>query len=238
MKRAHLLGIATIISAIGLAGVTGCSVTDSTNIKTSGIWARYDVDHDIDDRVTVRGVLRVGGSTGTIINLTMGEHLEVNGVEMTEYVEPITNYQWSRAVINPSVDDLYDIDLIRTDEIVPTTMEVPELPLITDFEPAGLLVYSDETLTVYWDNSVPGDEISVYVGGSCIEDQSYALLSDTGEFTTDPLLDASVALPEDCELTISVTRHYIDAVNPAFQGGYTEATRTDEAYVDFESTLP
>lgn len=92
MKRACLLSI-TVIASLVVGGLgSGCVVSDSTDIKTSGIWARYTVEHNAHDSVTVRGELRVSSSVGNIVDLTAGEHLEVNGTNMTEWVEPFTEY--------------------------------------------------------------------------------------------------------------------------------------------------
>jgi hypothetical protein len=72
MKRAYVLGT-TLGVCLAVAGlVAHCSIVDSTNVRTAGIWAHYTVEHDAFDSVTVRGVLRVGGSTGTIVDLTAG----------------------------------------------------------------------------------------------------------------------------------------------------------------------
>jgi len=224
--------------SLAIAGlVTTCVITDSTNVKTSGIWARYTVEHDAHDTVTVRGVLRVGGSTGTIVDLTAGEHLEVNGTNMTEWVEPITNYHWSRAVLSPDVDGIYDIDFVRLDELVPSTVVVPDRPLISSLDPADVIL-SEEVLTIYWDNSAPGDDVDLYIEGDCIESHAYYSEADSGMFVSDPIYDLPPPdLPVDCVLQVTIARNVVGSVNGAFQGGYTEATAVDEVLIDFETTL-
>ncbi len=234
MKRTYVLGI-TVLLCLGNAGLTGCSVTESTNIKTSGIWAHYTVEHGVNDSVTVRGVLRVGGSTGTIIDLYAGEHLEVNGTNMGEWVEPITNFHWSRAVISPDVDGIYDIDLIRLDETISTTVVTPERPLIDTLSPSDV-VLAGENLTITWDDTYPADDVDIWIDGDCIESHSYLSVADSGMFVSDAILD--VELPEqpfDCTLTVQITRNLVDGVNSAFQGGYTEGRAVDEVLIDFET---
>lgn len=238
MKRAYVLGITVLVclSATGLSA--GCVITDSTNVKTSGIWVRYTVEHDAHDSVTVRGVLRVGGSTGTIVDLTAGEHLEVNGHNMTEWVEPITNYHWSRAVISPDPDGIYDIDFVRLDdELVSSTVVAPDRPLISSLDP-GDVIYSEEILTIYWDESAPGDDVDIYIEGDCIESHSYSLVADSGMFISDPIFDLPPPdLPADCTLQVTIARNVVGSVNGAFQGGYTEARTFDEVMIDFETLL-
>lgn len=237
MKRAYVMGT-TVFVCLAVAGlVAACVVTDSTNIKTSGIWAHYTVEHDANDTVTVRGVLRVGGSTGTIVDLTAGEHLEVNDTNMTEWVEPITNYHWSRAVIGPDPNGIYDIDFVRLDELVSSTIVAPERPVISSLDP-GDVVLSEEALTIYWDDSAPGDDVDIYIEGDCIENHAYSLVADSGMFVSDPIYDLPPPdLPADCTLQVTIARNVVGSVNGAFQGGYTEARVFDEVLIDFETLL-
>ena len=237
MKRAYVTGTSVLV-CLAIAGlVAACSITDSTNIKTSGVWAHYTVEHDSDDSVTVRGVLRVGGSTGTIIDLTAGEHLEVNSINMTEYLEPITNFHWSRAIITPDPDGIYDIDFVRLDELVSTTIVAPERPFITSLDPVGVIL-SDELLTINWDAAAPGDDVDIYIEGACIENHAYSLVADSGMFVSDPILDSPLPdLPADCALLVTIARNVVGSVNSEFQGGYTEARTFDEYTIDFETLL-
>jgi hypothetical protein len=238
MKRAYVLGTIALVCLATAGLVAACSTTESTNIKTSGIWVRYTVEHDAHDSVTVWGVLRVGGSTGTIIDLFAGEHLEVNGTNMTEWVEPITNYHWSRAVIGPDPDGIYDIDFVRLgDEVVSTTVVTPERPFITSLDP-GNVVNSEEVLTIYWDEGDPGDDVDIYIEGDCIENHSYSQVADTGMFVSDPIFDLPPPdLPADCTLQVTVARNVVGSVNSAFQGGYTEARAFEEVLIAFETLL-
>jgi hypothetical protein len=213
-----------------------CSTTDSENVKTSGIWAHYVVDHYPDDEVRCLGVLRVGGSTGTIVDMSGGEHLECNGLEMSEFFDPITNYRWNRVIMDPDPQNLYDIDFVRTDEVVSTTVEVAEPPYVDGTEPAGL-VYGGEALTVFWDPTYPGDSVNIHLSGTCIDDLSDYGVLDDGEYT----FNAVTADPEvggDCVIDITVSRVFEDSVNPAFEGGYTESYRIEDFSIDFEEFPP
>jgi len=210
-------------------------VSDSTDIKTSGIWARYTVEHNAHDSVTVRGELRVSSSVGNIVDLTAGEHLEVNGTNMTEWVEPITEYHWSRAVISPDPDGIYDIDFVRLDELVSSTILAPDRPYIASLDP-GDVVYTEEVLTINWDTGAPGDDVDIFIDGDCIEGHSYYGEADSGMFISDPIYDLPPPdLPADCVLTVTVKRNVVGSVNGAFGGGYTEATAVDEVLIDYET---
>lgn len=225
-----------IVLALVLAAsviVRGCSVTESTNIKTSGIWADYLVNQDEDDPVWARATLRVGGSTGTIVDLAGGEYLDVNGTRMTEWVEPITNYHWNTATISPDPSAQYTITFMRTDEQVPTTMVMPEMVYTND----ASHIYTDDQITIYWDDPGAGGVVDVDVVGDCITNQYDTVGSELGEFTTSPVTDATVTMPLDCPVEVQVTRSVDYPVNSRFQGGRAEARRLTTLPFFFESTL-
>ena len=51
--------LAIVVAALGLWLVAGCETTDSENVKTSGIWAKFQVDDNGDGTVTAWALLRV-----------------------------------------------------------------------------------------------------------------------------------------------------------------------------------
>ncbi|MFH2005501.1 MAG: hypothetical protein ABI333_02830 [bacterium] len=234
MKRSYLF---VSICFVAMLGLMGCSVTESTNVKTSGIYAIFTVYHRADGTVSVRGTLRVGGSTGTIVDLASGEHLEVNGQVMSEFVDPITDYHWSRAIIDPDPAGVYDIDFVRLDELVTTTVLTPEPPTIVSLDP-GDVVFSEDTLTITWDDTDPGQDVDIYIEGDCIENHADFNVPDTGAYTSGDIYDIEPMSPTDCTLTVTVERFAHDGgVNGAYQGGVSSSSWAEEAFIDFETTL-
>jgi len=206
-----------------------CSVTESTNIKTSGIWTHYVIENH-EGVIRAYAVLRVGGSTGTIVDLTAGERLEVNGQRLTEWVEPITGYHWSSGLVAEDALGEYLFNFVRTDEEVGTILHLPELPVIDGPVPDQLECF-DVPITVAWNHDAPGDSITVTVSGDCIDTFSQTLPSDPGAFEI-PGLPPQDGVVEGCELTITVTRWYEGSPNPAFQGGWIEQKAIDSVPVD------
>lgn len=225
MFRRPLVWIVTLMM---LASVH-CSVTESTNIKTGGIWARYVIEND---RGVIRAyaVLRVGGPLGTIVDLSGGEYLEVNGLRLTEWVEPVTGYRWSSRLVPEDPLGEYYFNFIRTDEEVGTLLHLPELPLVAAPVPSQLACF-DEPIQVIWNTDEPGDGISVSVSGDCIDGLTYTALPDNGGFEL-PGIPRAPGAVEGCSLTISVTRMYTGQQNPAFQGGLVQQEARDSVSVD------
>ncbi|MDA3862786.1 MAG: hypothetical protein PF689_02850 [Deltaproteobacteria bacterium] len=89
--------IITIVFSLNFIGA--CSTTESENIKTSGIWVHYKIVENTDGDIYAYAVLRVGGSTGTMVDLVGDDSVECNEVKLTEYVELITGYRWNRAEV-------------------------------------------------------------------------------------------------------------------------------------------
>jgi hypothetical protein len=229
------LFVATAAVLVPLA--VGCSTTESENVKTSGIWARFEVDHYWDGEVICWGVLRVGGQSGTMVDLSGGEFLDCNGVLMDEYVEPVTDYRWTRAEVAEDPEGIYEFYFDRmNDADVSTIVEVAPAPFIDELVPSDV-VYGGEALSVYWDPTYPGDDIDIDVDGSCIENLDAVGVPDDGEYTFDAVVvDPNVG--GDCELEIIVTRNIHGSVNPAYQGGFTASHRIESTTIPFEELAP
>ncbi len=217
-----------------LLALSSCSVTESTNVKTSGIWTHYVIEN-AGGVIRAYAVLRVGGSTGTILDLSGGEHVRVNSIRLTEWVEPITGYHWSSALVPEAADNRYDFNFVRTDEEVHTVLMLPALPEIQS-PAANQEICFGTPLRVAWDASEPADAVTVTISGDCIDSVSRGPLSDAGEITLDPLLPKQGAV-DGCVLTVEVLRTLDGAPNPQFQGGWIEQKAYDTVRVSFSPCM-
>ncbi len=211
MKHLFLFLLSTVLL------FPACSVTDSENVKTSGIWANYRIEMNEAGDVYAYAVLRVGGATGTIVDLSGGEHMECNDVTLTEYVEPITNYHWSRAQVSEDTDGVYEFVFVRTDEEVSTMVELPDPPVIISVENEDTLTTEDD-ITVTWDDTIPGDYVNITLSGDCIDDFTDTMIPDDGSYSIQDIVYLATFQTE-CYLDLSISRVILGDVNPAFQSG-------------------
>lgn len=233
MKRlAALLWI--MLQAAGLSLTGGCAVAESSDVKTSGMWAHFVIDHHPDDTVVAWAVLRVGGQTGTIIDLVSGDYLECNGTRMTEYVEAITNFHWNRAVISPDNLGTYEFTLVRPDEEVSTFVTTPAFPTIISTNPDSTL-NAGTYLGITWDASDPGHHVNFFLSGTCIQDIWEMDVEDDGNYTfQEAIEDFEPQNPADCTVSLELRRWIEGKVAADFKGGYTEAKRMDGLTFKYE----
>ncbi len=225
--------LCVVLLTVGLASASGCTVTESENVKTSGMWAHFVIDHHPDDLVVAWAALRVGGQLGTIIDLTGGDSMECNGTHMTEYVEVLTNMHWSRAEISPDTDGIYDFTFIRPDEEVITTVVTPSLPVIIETDPP-VTVGAGDMITVTWDATDAGDHMNFFVSGTCIKNIGELDKEDDGEYQLSALEDFDPQDPTECTVTLELRRWVEGDVASDFQDGYTEAKRMDAVTFNYE----
>lgn len=210
--------------------ISACSVTESTNVKTSGIWTHYIIEN-ASGVIRAYAVLRVGGSTGTILDLSSGEHVRVNNIRLTEWVEPVTGYHWSSALIPEASNHQYDFNFVRTDEEVHTILTLPEIPEI--LEPMrNTEVCFGGPLYIAWDDTAPGDDIYVRVSGDCIDWIDQGPWPDTGDITIETVFPKEGVI-DGCTLTVQVLRMLDGTPNPQFQGGWIEQKAYDTVQVSF-----
>jgi hypothetical protein len=206
------------LALVLVVGLGACTYTDSTNVKTGGIWAYYTAEQTDDGQVTVSGSFNVGGPFGTIVTLADGEHIEVNGVAGSSA---------RRVTVDPSADGVYQVDLVRTDGRISSTIQMPAVPTILGLDPPGGVVISPDQLTITWDASEPvdGPNLEVQVDGDCFTGE-HALANDTGEYTTGHLSPVGL---EGCPIEITLIRKWGGSVNGEFDGGSAQGYRYTHA---------
>jgi hypothetical protein len=230
--RRLLIIAALFVSVVFIA--QGCAVTESENVKTSGIWAHYVIDHHPDERVVAWAVFRVGQAGGTIINLVGDDSIEVNGEPLTEFMDAVTGFHWNRAEIAEDMSGSYDFDFIRADETVTTTVVVPDHPTITSPSP-GDSVYPGDNLEVDWVVTTPAHHVNFFVNGPCIQYVDELDVEDDGSFVfSEALQDFDPASPSSCSIDLELRRVANGSAASQFQGGLTEAKRMDSIDLSYE----
>ncbi|GGI70412.1 hypothetical protein [Shewanella gelidii] len=153
--------------------ISGClSSTESDNIDNNALWASIKIeDRNAGPTAKVTAELNVGGFSGTNVELSDGEKLEVtvNG-ETSELkhdtdfldIDYQTHVQVTREVT------LFTIDFYRNGEPDILGSNV-ELPLAFDIvEPEEeQRIFSDTPLSVQWNSALSDSEMKVNVSVSC-----------------------------------------------------------------------
>jgi hypothetical protein len=223
-----------VILAAGLSLTGGCAVVESEDVRTSGMWAHFVIDHHPDNRVVAWAVLRVGGQTGTIIDMVGDDYLECNGIRMTEYVEVITNFHWNRAEVVPDPQGIYEFTFHRVDETVTSYVTTPAFPTIINTVP-DITLNAGTNLQVTWDASDPAHHVNFFLWGTCIVDIWELDVEDDGSYTfQESIEDFDPQNPSDCTVSLELRRWIQGDVASDFKGGYTEAKRMDGLTFNYE----
>lgn len=153
MKR--LIFLLVLISAF----VVGCSNTDSDNVKTSGIYATFDIQAT-NGTATAVAKFQVGGATGTFLDLSSGDSITVNGLPLSRQ-ELLGIIEYRRAV-SYSVGDTYTFVFSRDGED-PYTSTVTLTEAVTISSPSvGADITKGTAISVQWNAGTDiNDEVSV-----------------------------------------------------------------------------
>ncbi|MCL6588605.1 MAG: hypothetical protein K6U80_01485 [Firmicutes bacterium] len=232
MRRIVLLLI--LISVAGtLCLLNGCGPkTESTNVETSGIYAKFLVHHFADNTVKAYAQLLVGGEWGTKLDLTSEEHLLCNGQEM---IKGMNNWYYANFP-SPCASGEYLFRFTRkNNETVDTTLIMAAEPVIINVNPNPLQQGVD-ALTVNWDSFEPGSMVRILVEGNT-SGVIYPIdryVTDNGSYVinSDRFVKYEGASPGTYGATVTTTRitYQPDAVNPAYQGGHNEVRRYASKY--------
>ena len=217
MKRIAVISLA-------LFTATACTSVESSDIKTSGIYADLWAVSDGEGTSYSEAILRVGGATSnTFVTLSEGDDLTATVAEVTENmteqnIGEIYSYRADFSTADADVD--YVIALERTeDESAPSSVMSLPLPFVMD--PVGS-EYSrdDDDIVLTWDNQ-QSEIMKIWIEGTCIHNQYHDNETDAGIYTisSDSLEPIDPEANANCEIEITLWRSRPGDVDSAYGEG-------------------
>ncbi len=141
--------------------LTNCSKVSSKNVKTEGLYTVFNLHGDNQQSVVCHAVVRVGGATGTFVDLDNGDSLTCNDQPMLKRSDSLGQISYE-AKLSQQTDPNYTITLHRDGEKeLRATVVLPAK--IENITPSsGAEVSKAGPLTTTWNpSSDPNDKISV-----------------------------------------------------------------------------
>ncbi len=254
IKELVVLNCFFALCVSGFLFLTGCSETESENVRTRGIHADIDVYATGNGNTSVSAKLTVGsGLGGTDLELTGGEQLTATANGNTQTLSK------SSSLIDVEYKTTFDFDIPETEFIVSYIREdgadaensVVVIPFAMNIlaPEDGSHISTDDTITFRWEPYDLEDEIKLSIIFDCCETQSCNTdtyftesktnFNDTGEvsFTVMGLFGSQN--PEDyvggCELNVALIRSRPGEIDPNYgEGGNITAKQSREITLYFE----
>jgi hypothetical protein len=222
--------------AMGLLALVACSSeeTDSSFIKTEGIWANIKIESD-GQRSRVVTELNVSGATGTNVVLGSQDSLSVTAQGQTKTLLKDTDFldiDYQEYIDVTADDSLFTIALHRQVE-TDATQSTVTLP--TNFEIHGPLssdvFHLNEYIQVDWDGISIDEQIQLTVSSNCKDINGSDILqvvsfsvADNSQYDILPselemFKNASVDLTKDCTINITLTRTKEGQADSHFKSG-------------------
>lgn len=204
----------TISSAIVLAAsLLGCAEdVGSENVRTGGLYAKYEALCSGNGTTEVEGQLRVGGKNGTWVQLNNGETLVASTPDdsVTLEHEERGDKHFYLGNLNGEESVNINVALNRTEEDVDapdSNVLLPE-PFAADFDEFDQddLIPRGNDIVVIWSNEASGD-MNWEISGSCIWTESGST-NDDGALTikAEDVRVQDLDIGEDCEVTVTLER--------------------------------
>ena len=221
--------------------LVGCEAVDSSDIRTSGIWADMTVSATGDGTSIVETWLRVGGPlSNTNVDLVEGDSLSVSVSGLSEPLDRVAfgNLIYYIAEVEtdaPGEDFVIALDRAADDSAPSSVMSLPE-PFT--FEDVSDTVSSDTTL----EGRISGlddapNRLIVAVDGDCIYQHEESVTLDAeGRFEIDGS-DLEATDAEDtasCGLEVKVILASDGTVDPAYEGGSAEGHQVRSLQSSYE----
>lgn len=222
-----------LLTSIALltAVLSACSTTKSDNVDTAGIYAVFAVS---EDGANARGdaTFYVGGTTGTVLQLSAGDSITCNGNTMSENQDLFGKYYYYSGCGTLTAGATYTLVFTRNgDDGVETYSSSVVMPAaVTVTSPSGGASYTrGQTIPVTWNSGSVADTIEVAISGSgssasgsgsTTYSRSQGSLDDDGAYTilgadTDP---ADTITGVISNVKISVTRTHSGSMGSGLTG--------------------
>lgn len=234
MMKQQILGVVAL-SVVAL----GCEKADSTDIKTSGMYATFTAVNK-GGATRVAGVLKTGGAvSNTFIQLGGNDKLFAAAKEEKKqlaehHVGNFYEYDADLAANAENDEVVFSFERVAPDESAPNSKVTLPKPLTITAPAASVIVKRSEPLTVTWDNQGTTDRMIVEVTGDCVHYYKAEVSGDPGTFVIEankikPLNDQASAA---CSGMVKVSRTRAGTLDPAFgEGGQVTATQLREVSV-------
>lgn len=212
--------------ALGLAGCKDEKV-ESEDIRTSGIWASFEVKATGNGKASVESELRVGGDSGTVIELTGEDKLVCTAAETSKTLGKSGNAYKASLPIDAG-GTLFTFAFNRGDEDEAAPNSNVTLP--DPFTIAGVTSAQEVSraaqLTVTWEASATADPMKWELDGDCLfstdgkvaTDGTLTLAGDdfNPTLTAEEGAKAGDASKANCSAKLCIERKRTGTLDPAF----------------------
>lgn len=220
-----------------LLASAACERVESSDVRTSGIYADMTVTARGDGESQVSAALRVGGSlSNTYLELVDGDELmAIQGedeVRMSKRSIPLGPVSYVASFPVDAENTPFRVSFSREphDEAekacrggsAPSSFATLPAPFTIDGPDAGrTFSRADDDIEVTWSPTGSRDRMSWRVSGSCVENDSGDIDSDSGRFVVrrGDLRPIENRERDDCSLTIEIVRQRAGQIDPAYGEG-------------------
>ena len=221
--RSFLLG-----ASLCVAGCT-CESVKSNDIKTSGLYALLEASAPGTGRLEVKATLTLGPGSLTYLELASGDELTATVGSTARAMTRTASFgaTWYEAAFDgDTAETPVKIELRRiSDTSAPESAVTLPAPFALASPGANTVVSRATSTPISWTGAGQGDPMHLSARGSCITSVDTDLSSDSGNYTLAPLVAASGAPSDTCDVSIALVRSRLGRVDPAYgKGGAFKAT--------------
>ncbi len=216
---------------------------DSSNVKTDGMFANFEVTGRANGQSEVRASILIGGSgSNTYANLTAGDVLSATSGDETHELTELGGTLGDVHIYHATFDGAdegqeFTVSFDREeDESAPNSTSALPAPFSITAPAEDAEVSRAAALTVSWTPST-SEAVNIHLDGDCIILHTFTASSDTGTHTFEAgTLDTTASHEGDtCDVELTVSTRAAGTVDSAFgEGG--RFTAIQERKIAFRST--
>ena len=166
---------------------TSCASIDSSDIKTSGIYADFEAKSNGEGTTLLSANLKVGQNSNTYLNLVEGDTLQASFENETAAMERknLGSMIWYESTFSTDKSDSsFTLNFQReNDDSAPdSNVSLPAPFDITVPSEGDSFSMSADKIDIAWNNSDSDDEMQIMISGDCFYGQNINVENDPGVY--------------------------------------------------------
>lgn len=201
-----------------------CASIDSSDIKTSGIYADFEAKSNGEGTTLVSANLKVGQNSNTYLDLVEGDTLQVSFQEETATMERknLGSMIWYESRFpTDELDSSFTLNFQReNDDSAPdSNVSLPAPFEITVPSQGDSFSMSADKIDIAWNNSGSDDEMKIMISGDCFYGQNITIENDPGVYIIDNAILEPIDETNNCSGKLTLMRKRFGSIDDNFGEG-------------------
>jgi hypothetical protein len=206
--------LTALIASLG----TACESIESSDIRTSGVYANFEAKANGEGATLISASLTVGENSNTYLDLVEGDTLQASFEDETTTMERnnLGTMVWYETTFpTDAKDSTFTLSFQREeDDSAPnSSVSLPAPFEITVPSQGDSFSMSADKIDIAWNNSDTDDEMQIIISGDCFYGQNISVENDPGVYIVEQAILEPIDDQDTCTGTLTIIRKRLGTID-------------------------